>query len=147
VCRKVCDGTLPHHLFGQRQHHLESAPIGRGAFDPIAVVANSYDAQGRLANWMIPGMGGAMDLMTGGKRVIVAMQHTAKGRPKFVKTCMLPLTSVRPLDLVVTEMAVIDFANGHATLLATAPGVSVAEVVRATDADLKISDKVPETRL
>jgi acetate CoA/acetoacetate CoA-transferase beta subunit len=72
------------------------------------------------------------------------MQHTAKGKPKIVKTCSLPLTSVRPVDLVVTEMAVIGFPNGRATLLETAIGVSVAEVVRATEADLAVPDKVPE---
>jgi acetate CoA/acetoacetate CoA-transferase beta subunit len=93
---------------------------------------------------MVPGMGGAMDLVTGAKRVVVAMQHTAKGKPKIVKTCSLPLTSVRPVDLVVTEMAVIGFPNGRATLLETAIGVSVAEVVRATEADLAVPDKVPE---
>ena len=73
---------------------------------------------------MVPGMGGAMDLVTGAKRVVVAMQHTAKGKPKIVKTCSLPLTSVRPVDLVVTEMAVIGFPDGRATLLETASGVT-----------------------
>jgi acetate CoA/acetoacetate CoA-transferase beta subunit len=93
---------------------------------------------------MVPGMGGAMDLVTGAKRVIVAMQHSAKGKPKFVKSCTLPLTSVRPVDLVVTEMAVIGFADGHAVLLETAPGVSITQVVQATEANLTMSDKVTE---
>jgi acetate CoA/acetoacetate CoA-transferase beta subunit len=110
------------------------------------------DAQGRLANWMIPGkmvpgMGGAMDLVTGAKRVIVAMQHTAKGKPKLVKRCLLPLTSVRPVDLVVSEMAVVAFPNGRATLLETGPDVSVAQVVEATELDLAIPDSVQQMQL
>jgi acetate CoA/acetoacetate CoA-transferase beta subunit len=96
---------------------------------------------------MVAGMGGAMDLVSGDKRVIVAMQHTAKGAPKIMKKCTLPLTSTRPVDLVVTELAVIAFPDGRATLRETAPGVSVAQVRAATEADLVVPDHVPEMML
>jgi acetate CoA/acetoacetate CoA-transferase beta subunit len=125
----------------------------RGGHVDIAVLGGlQVDAGGRLANWMIPGkmvpgMGGAMDLVCGAKRVIVAMQHAARGTSKIVAKCTLPLTSERPVDLVVTDMAVIAFPGGKAMLLETAPGVTVAEVLAVTLAELIIPDKVPEMRL
>jgi acetate CoA/acetoacetate CoA-transferase beta subunit len=121
----------------------------RGGHVDLTVLGGlQVDQKGHLANWMIPGkmvpgMGGAMDLVTGAKRVIVAMQHTAKGATKIVKKCLLPVTSLRPIDMVVTEMAVIAFRDGRATLVETAPGVSAAQVVAATDAELTVPDQVP----
>lgn len=70
--------------------------------------------------------------------MVVAMQHTAKGRPKMVKQCSLPLTSLRPVDLVVTELAVIAFPNDRATLVETAPGVTAKDVLASTEAELVV---------
>ena len=125
----------------------------RGGHVDVTVLGGlQVDQAGRLANWMIPGrmvpgMGGAMDLVWGAKRIIVAMQHSARGKSKIVRECDLPLTSIRPVDLVVTELAVIAFPGGVATLRETAPGVTVEQVIAATDADLVVPPDVSEMPL
>jgi len=126
--------------------------IRGGHLDLTVLGGLQVDAAGHLANWMIPGkmvpgMGGAMDLVTGAKRVIVAMQHTAKGAPKIVRKCTLPVTSLRPVDLLVTELAVIAFADGRAALRERAPGVPVEQIIAATEAELTIPSRVPEMTL
>ena len=126
--------------------------IRGGHVDMTVLGGLQINQRGQLANWMIPGklvpgMGGAMDLITGAKRVIIAMQHAAKGKSKVVRECTLPLTSVRPVDLVVTELAVISFPEGRATLVETAPAVSVAQVIAATEAELVVPSNVPRMAL
>lgn len=125
----------------------------RGGHLDITVLGGlQVDEEGRLANWMVPGkmvpgMGGAMDLVTGAKRVIVAMQHSAKGESKIVKRCSLPLTSVRRVNLVVTDMAVIEPTDKGLVLREVAPGVSVQDVLKATEAELIVPANVPEMAL
>ncbi len=123
--------------------------IRGGHLDVTVLGGLQVDETGHLANWvipgkMVPGMGGAMDLVAGAKKVIVAMQHSAKGQSKIVKRCTLPLTSARPVDVVVTELAVITFPDGKARLEELQPNVTLAQVLENTEAQLIVPDRLRE---
>ncbi len=124
---------------------MSFAVIRGGHVAATVLGALQVDEHGNLANWMvpgkiIPGMGGAMDLVVGAKKVIVAMEHTSKGELKILKNCNLPLTAKNQVDLIVTEMGVIEVTPAGLKLIEIAPDTTIEKIQEATEAKLIISD-------
>ncbi|MBI9035524.1 MAG: 3-oxoacid CoA-transferase subunit B [Bacteroidales bacterium] len=125
--------------------------IRGGHVDVTILGALQVDQKGDLANWMIPGkktpgMGGAMDLLVGAKRVILAMEHTAKGNHKIMKQCNLPLTAAGQVNMIITEMGVMEITEEGIVLKEFNPIFSVEEIQAATDAQLIISADLIQMR-
>ncbi len=119
--------------------------IRGGHVDVTILGALQVDEKGNLANWMVPGkrvpgMGGAMDLVVGARKVIIAMEHTIKGEPKIMRECTYPLTAVGVVKQIITEMGVMEITDEGIVLTELAPGCTVEDIQAATDARLIIAD-------
>jgi len=120
--------------------------IRGGHLDMTVLGALEVDEEGNLANWkipgkLLPGMGGAMDLVNGAKKVIISMVHTARGNPKILKKCTLPLTGKGVVDMIITEMGVFEFINGKLVLTELTDGVSLADIKALTPASYEVALK------
>ncbi|MBN2557898.1 MAG: 3-oxoacid CoA-transferase subunit B [Clostridia bacterium] len=120
--------------------------IRGGHVDATVLGALQVDEHANLANWMIPGkmvpgMGGAMDLVTGARKVIIAMLHTVNDKPKILRECTLPLTAPGVVDMIVTELCVFEFINGKLTLTELSEGATIEDVAKATEAKFDICIK------
>jgi acetate CoA/acetoacetate CoA-transferase beta subunit len=121
--------------------------IRGGHVDATVLGSLQVDASGSIANWiipgkMVPGMGGAMDLLVGAKKVIVAMTHTARGKIKILNKCTLPYTAVNQVNMIVTELGVMEITEGGILLTEIAPGTTVEQIQEVTEAKLIISNKL-----
>jgi 3-oxoacid CoA-transferase subunit B len=129
------------------------AMIRGGHIDLTILGGLEVDQEGNLANWMVPGvmvkgMGGAMDLVAGAKRVVVTMTHTSKkGDPKILRKCKLPITGLKCVDVVITELGVIEVTDDGLVLREKAPDVTVEEIKEKTEADLTIAGDVKDISL
>lgn len=126
---------------------LSFAMIRGGHVDATVLGALQVDSEGNLANWLVPGvfapgMGGAMDLVVGAQKVIVAMEHTAKGEPKILKKCTLPLTASHEVDLIITERCVIEVTSDGLLLKEINPLFSIDDIINDTEAELIIPDEL-----
>lgn len=126
--------------------------IRGGHVDMTVLGALQVDEKGNLANWMIPGkmvpgMGGAMDLVTGAKKVTIAMEHTAKGAKKILKECTLPLTAAGQVDFIVTEMGLMEVTEEGIVLKEINPEFTIEQVQEATEAKLIIADDLKDMQI
>lgn len=131
-------------------HATSFAMIRGGHIDMCILGALQVSQEGDIANWMVPGTmvkgpGGSMDLLSGAKKVIVVMTHATKnGEPKIVKKCSLPLGGIRCVNLIVTDLCVMEFTNEGLVLKELTPGVTVEEIKSKTEAEFKISSNLKE---